>query len=168
MQSEYTIISFRWIQPSSPCIVERFLPARFEPVTTQSSLLPFELHTPHLCMWIVGEEFYLGWRGQRRWRPQHSGWSTPISRYPLRTAAAAQKNSHCPNKKSESNIKTEAVTAEADKTVHVRLLYINIRPRNQTYIVASAPTGTGSVFMRRFLLYYIGTVLRQSHENEKG
>ena len=132
--------------------------------TVQSATF-WATYTPSLH---VGEEFYLGWRGQRRWRPQQSGWSTPISRYPLRTAAAAQKNSHCPNKKSESNIKTEAVTAEADKTVHVRLLYINIRPRNQTYIVASAPTGTGSVFMRRFLLYYIGTVLRQSHENEKG
>ena len=48
-----------------------------------------------------------------------------------------------------SRHKPDPVTAGADATEYVWLLVPHMCPMNQIYIVASAPTVTGSVFMRR-------------------
>ena len=58
---------------------------------------------------------------------------------------------HCANNNLNIRIKIEPVTAEADATVYVRLFVTDIRPRYQTFTVASAPTMAGSVYLRRFI-----------------
>ena len=65
-----------------------------------------------------------------------------------------QYSTHCPKSILNLCIKTEPVTAGAEATVYVLLLftYTYVWPRNQAYYVPSAPTGSGWVFMRRLRL----------------
>ena len=53
----------------------------------------------------------------------------------------------------KEGFKSELVTAGADATVYIWLLFTYIWAKNQTYTVASTLTVTGSVFISRCRLF---------------